>query len=126
MEAYTGIAVLTTNLPNAIDPAFMRRIRFQVRFEYPSLEQRFEIWKRMFPTGAPTEGLSYQRLAQLNVSGALIRNIALEAAFSAAAEDGVCAGTELPIRMSHLLSAARAECMKQSRPITDEEIRGWV
>jgi AAA+ superfamily predicted ATPase len=125
MESYIGIAVLTTNLPNAIDSAFMRRIRFQVRFEYPSLEQRFEIWKRMFPQEAPTEGLSYQRLAQLNVSGALIRNIALEAAFSAA-EDGVCAGTELPIRMSHLLSAARAECMKQSRPITDEEIRGWV
>jgi AAA+ superfamily predicted ATPase len=125
MEAYTGIAVLTTNLPNAIDSAFMRRIRFQVRFEYPTLEQRFEIWKRMFPQEAPTEGLSFQRLAQLNVSGALIRNIALEAAFSAA-EDGERVGTELPIRMSHLLSAARAECLKQSRPITDEEIRGWV
>jgi AAA+ superfamily predicted ATPase len=125
METYTGIAVLTTNLPNAIDSAFMRRIRFQVRFEYPSLEQRFEIWKQQFPKEAPTEGLSFQRLAQLNVSGAIIRNIALVAAFMAM-EDGVRAGTELPIRMSHLLSAARAECMKQGRPITDEEIRGWV
>jgi SpoVK/Ycf46/Vps4 family AAA+-type ATPase len=67
MEAYIGIAFLTTNLPNAINSAFMRRIRFQVRFEYPSLGQRFEIWKRMFPQEAPTEGLSFQRLAQLNV-----------------------------------------------------------
>jgi ATPase family associated with various cellular activities (AAA) len=125
METYIGIAILTTNLPNAIDSAFMRRIRFSVRFEYPSLEQRFEIWKQQFPKEAPTEGLSFQRLAQLNVSGAIIRNIALGAAFLAM-EDGVRAGTELPIRMSHLLSAARAECLKQSRPITDEEIRGWV
>ncbi|MGB8702297.1 MAG: ATP-binding protein, partial [Thermosynechococcaceae cyanobacterium] len=40
MEAYSGLAILTTNLPNAIDSAFMRRIRFSVRFEYHNIEQR--------------------------------------------------------------------------------------
>jgi ATP-dependent 26S proteasome regulatory subunit len=121
MEAYSGLAILTTNLPNAIDSAFMRRIRFSVRFEYPTIEQRFEIWKRMFPKDAPTRDVSFQRLAQLNVSGAIIRNVALGAAFLAAEE-----ATEKTIRMCHLLQAARTECMKQGRPITDEEIRGWV
>jgi SpoVK/Ycf46/Vps4 family AAA+-type ATPase len=125
MEAYTGIAILTNNLPNAIDTAFMRRIRFQVRFEYPTLEQRFEIWKRQFPAEAPTDGLSFQRLAQLNVPGAIIRNIALGGAFLAADEEA-SQGKEMPIQMRHLLQSARAECMKQGRPITDEEIRGWV
>ncbi len=120
MEAYSGLAILTTNLPNAIDSAFMRRIRFSVRFEYPTMEQRFEIWKRMFPVDTPTRDVSFQRLAQLNVSGAIIRNVALGAAFLAAEE------TEQIIRMCHLLQAARTECMKQGRPITDEEIRGWV
>jgi ATP-dependent 26S proteasome regulatory subunit len=120
MEAYSGLAILTTNLPNAIDSAFMRRIRFSVRFEYPTMEQRFEIWKRMFPKDTPTQDVSFQRLAQLNVSGAIIRNVALGAAFLAAEEQ------EQMIRMCHLLQAARTECMKQGRPITDEEIRGWV
>jgi AAA+ superfamily predicted ATPase len=120
MEAYSGLAILTTNLPNAIDSAFMRRIRFSVRFEYPTIEQRFEIWKRMFPKDTPTQDVSFQRLAQLNVSGAIIRNVALGAAFLAAEEQ------EQMIRMCHLLQAARTECMKQGRPITDEEIRGWV
>jgi AAA+ superfamily predicted ATPase len=120
MEAYTGLAILTTNLPNAIDSAFLRRIRFKVRFEYPTVEQRFEIWKRMFPQETPIEGLSFQRLAQLNVSGAIIRNIALGSAFLAAEDE------PRVIRMNHLLAAARMECIKQGRPITDEEIRGWV
>jgi SpoVK/Ycf46/Vps4 family AAA+-type ATPase len=122
MEAYTGIAILTTNLPNAIDPAFSRRMQFKVRFEYPTLEQRLEIWKRQFPKEAPIEGLSFQRLAQLNVSGAIIRNIALAGAYLAADEvDG-----KQSIQMQHLLAAAWRECLKQGRPITDEEIRGWV
>jgi SpoVK/Ycf46/Vps4 family AAA+-type ATPase len=122
MEAYAGIAILTTNLPNAIDAAFSRRMQFKVRFEYPTVEQRFEIWQRQFPQEAPTEGLSFQRLAQLNVSGAIIRNIAPAGAHLAADEgDG-----QQVIRMQHLLAAARRECLKQGRPITDEEIRGWV
>jgi hypothetical protein len=127
MEAYSGLAILTTNLPNSIDSAFMRRIRFSVRFEYPTIEQRYEIWKRMFTEDAPLREVSFQRLAQLNVPGAIIRNIALGAAFLAAEEGEQLGGPEdVPIQMRHLLQAARTECMKQGRPITDEEIRGWV
>jgi ATP-dependent 26S proteasome regulatory subunit len=122
MEAYIGIAILTTNLPHAIDAAFLRRMQFKVRFEYPTLEQRLEIWKRQFPKEAPIEGLSFQRLAQLNVSGAIIRNIAKAGAYLAADE---VEGKQV-IRMQHLLAAAWRECLKQGRPITDEEIRGWV
>ena len=35
MEAYRGLAILTTNLKNALDPAFLRRIRFVVHFPFP-------------------------------------------------------------------------------------------
>jgi hypothetical protein len=122
MEQYRGLAILTTNLPNAIDSAFSRRMKFKVRFEYPTLEQRLEIWKRQFPQETPTEGLSFQRLAQLNISGAIIRNIALGGAFLAIDEEE----GKQAIRMQHLLTAAWQECLKEGRPITDEEIRGWV
>src|SRR5437870_3754858 len=35
MEAYRGLAILTTNAKDAIDQAFMRRIRLVVRFAFP-------------------------------------------------------------------------------------------
>ena len=59
MESYRGLAILTTNMKSALDPAFLRRIRFVVQFPFPDAEQRAEIWRRIFPSGTPTEGLDY-------------------------------------------------------------------
>ena len=35
MEAYRGLAILATNLKSALDPAFLRRLRFVVQFPFP-------------------------------------------------------------------------------------------
>jgi SpoVK/Ycf46/Vps4 family AAA+-type ATPase len=118
MEAYRGLAILTTNMKQALDQAFMRRIRFIVQFPFPDAAERAEIWKRIFPRSTPTEALDVARLAQLNVSGGNIRNIALGAAFLAADE-------QQPVSMTHLLRMARAEYAKLDRPLTDSEIGGW-
>ncbi len=53
MEAYRGLAILTTNLKNALDTAFLRRIRFVVQFPFPDAIQRAEIWRRIFPQLTP-------------------------------------------------------------------------
>lgn len=119
MEAYRGLVILTTNLRSAIDTAFLRRLRFIVTFPFPDPQQRADIWRRAFPPQAPLEGVDAEKLARLNVAGGHIRNIAINAAFLAAA-----AGE--PVRMTHLLSAARSECMKIERPLTDAETAGWV
>ena len=119
MEAYRGLAVLTTNLKNALDSAFLRRIRFIVQFPFPDAAQRAEIWRRIFPASTPTEGLDISRLARLNVTGGNIRNIALNAAFLAAD-----AGE--PVHMAHLLRAARGEYTKLEKALTEAEIGGWV
>ncbi|MEM9213257.1 MAG: ATP-binding protein [Cyanobacteria bacterium P01_F01_bin.150] len=119
MESYRGLAILTTNLPDAIDRAFLRRIRFIVQFPFPDVAQRLEIWQRMFPSQTPTEDIVYKKLARLNVAGGNIRNIALNAAF-------IAADANEPIRMNHLLDATRREYHKLELPLTDEEIRGWV
>ncbi|MFC7555101.1 ATP-binding protein [Pseudoroseomonas wenyumeiae] len=37
METYRGLAILTTNLKSAVDPAFLRRLRFVVDFPFPML-----------------------------------------------------------------------------------------
>ncbi|HEY9833309.1 MAG TPA: ATP-binding protein, partial [Stenomitos sp.] len=119
MEAYRGLAILTTNLKDALDTAFLRRIRFIVRFPFPDATQRAEIWQRIFPRQTPTQDLDVKKLAKLNVAGGNIRNIALNAAFLAAD-----AGE--PVGMKHLLQSAQSEYMKLERPLTDVEVKGWV
>ena len=119
IEAYQGLAVLTTNLKSALDRSFQRRLRFTVNFPFPDATQREAIWKRIFPTKTPTEGLDARKLSQLNVAGGTIRNIALNAAFLAAETGG-------PLRMAHLLEAARLESQKLERSLSEAEIRGWV
>ena len=119
MEAYRGLAILTTNMKEALDPAFLRRIRFVVQFPFPDTAERLEIWRRMFPAQTPVDGLDMAKLAKLHVAGGNIRNIALNAAFLAAnANDSV--------RMSHILCAARTEYRKIEKPLTEAEIGGWT
>lgn len=119
MEAYRGLAILTTNIKSALDSAFLRRIRFIVQFPFPDAAQRDEIWQRIFPASTPTNDLDTAKLARLNVTGGNIRNIALNAAFLAADADE-------PVRMTHLLRAARSECAKLERSLAESEIGGWV
>lgn len=119
METYRGLAILTTNMKNALDTAFMRRIRFIMQFTFPDAAHRAEIWRRIFPPETPTEGLDVQKLARLNVAGGNIRNIALNAAFLAA-------NANEPVRMNHILSAARSEYTKMEKPLAEAEIGGWV
>jgi SpoVK/Ycf46/Vps4 family AAA+-type ATPase len=119
MEAYPGLAILTTNLKSALDSAFQRRLRFIVDFPFPNAAQREAIWRLAIPASAPTEALDYAKLARLNVSGGAVRNIALNAAFLAAEADE-------PIGMRYLLAAAHAESTKLERPLGATETKGWV
>lgn len=119
MEAYRGLAILTTNMKNALDTAFLRRIRFVVDFPFPAEHERAEIWRRVLPPQAPVKDIDASLLAQLTVAGGSIRNIALSGAFLAAEE-----GDRLQMR--HMLAAARTEYLKLERSLTPTEVRGWV
>lgn len=119
MEAYRGLAVLTTNMKNALDTAFLRRIRFVLDFPFPAEHERAEIWRRVLPPQTPVKGIDASLLAQLTVAGGSIRNIALSGAFLAAEE-----GDRLQMR--HMLAAARTEYLKLERSLTPTEVRGWV
>ncbi|MER6090214.1 ATP-binding protein [Streptomyces bluensis] len=119
MEAYRGLAILTTNMKKALDNAFLRRIRFVVDFPFPAEHERAEIWRRVLPPQAPVKDIDPELLAQLTVAGGSIRNIALSGAFLAAEE-----GDRLQMR--HMLAAARTEYLKLERSLTPGEVRGWV
>jgi hypothetical protein len=117
MESYRGLAILTTNLKSALDTAFLRRIRFVVQFPFPEAAQRAAIWRGVFAKGVPTEGLDAEKLSRMNVAGGNIRNIAMNAAFLAAEDGG-------PVRMGHVMRAARGEFGKLERPMTVGELEG--
>jgi hypothetical protein len=119
MESYRGLAILTTNMKSALDAAFLRRIRFIIEFPFPDFNQRSEIWARIIPPETPKEGLDIKKLAKLSVSGGIIRNIAMNAAFLAA-------DNREPVRMKHLLHAAKIEYAKLEKPLASDEIDGWI
>lgn len=119
MEAFQGLAILTTNLKSSLDKAFLRRIRFVVQFPFPDQYQRERIWRQVFPANMPVDNLDYSKLGRLNMAGGSIRNIALNAAFLAA-------DTGTPVTMLHLARAAHHEAAKREQTLSDAETRGWV
>ena len=116
IEAYRGLALLTTNMRHALDPAFTRRLRFIVTFPFPGAAERRRIWQLAFPPGAPCAGLDWDRLARLNLSGATIHAVALNAAFGAARQ-GTVIDTEL------VVDAVRTELRKLDRPLSEVDAR---
>jgi hypothetical protein len=124
MEAFRGLAILATNMKNALDQAFMRRLRFIVNFPFPGPAERKLIWERIFPkddlgrsfSGTPIEALDYDHLARLNLPGGSIHNVALNAAFLAAR-----VGT--PVTMPLIFDAARAEFRKLEKPVNEGDFR---
>ncbi len=119
MESYRGLAILATNMKSALDKAFMRRLRFIVDFPIPGIEERKDIWRKVFPADTPVDkALDYQRLAALSMTGGSIQNVALNAAFLAAQEGG-------RITMPLVLNAARTEFKKMERPAKESDFR-WL
>ena len=119
VEAYRGLAVLTTNMKSALDQAFLRRIRFIVSFPFPDAAAREQIWRRQFPPGAPLGEVDFTALARLNLPGGNIRSIAVNAAFKAAD-----AGTR--IEQSLLATAAHEEFAKLERSMGSAAMGGMA
>ncbi len=118
MEAYRGLAILATNMKDALDPAFLRRIRFIINFPFPDENSRAEIWQHIFPPSTPTNGLDIHRLARLDITGGNIRNIALNASFLAA-DQGVS------VNMEHIKQAVYIEYEKLEHPLPRAETADW-
>ena len=115
MESYRGLAILATNMKTSLDKAFVRRLRFIVEFPFPGIEQRTEIWQRVFPPETPVdENFDSARLAKLSLTGGNILNVALNAAFMAAHHSS-------RVTMPLILNAARYEFRKLERPAKESD-----
>jgi AAA+ superfamily predicted ATPase len=114
MEAYEGLAILTTNMRQNLDPAFLRRLRFIVDFPRPDVDARKKIWRQCLPDGshALDERAFAQLARRIDLTGGHIRQISLRAAFLAAA-----AGRQIDV--DHIAHAATAEFAKLGMPSVD-------
>lgn len=110
MEEYEGIVILASNFQKNIDEAFTRRLRFIIEFPFPEKDYRDQIWRKVFPAETPlAPDIDFDFLAhKLKLSGGSIRNIALSAAFLAAANSG-------HVGMEHIVCAAKREFQKMGR-----------
>jgi ATP-dependent 26S proteasome regulatory subunit len=86
LERFGGLAILTTNLTGAVDPAFRRRFAYDVQFTFPDPEMRAELWRRVIPRNAEVAEIDYDELGErFELSGGFIKVAAERSAFQAAA-----------------------------------------
>lgn len=108
LETHDGAAILTTNLRQNLDAAFLRRFDYAIEFTPPSPEHRAELWRRHLPAAAPLAAdVDVAALARHDLSGGSIATCARVAAFTAAAS-----GT---IAMADLEAAVTLEQRKLGR-----------
>ena len=116
MEEYEGLAILTTNLRQNLDQAFLRRLAHTVHFPFPDTSSRQRIWVGIWPPQTPlADDIDLDFLArEFKLSGGNIKNLALTAAYLAVGDGG-------PVTMAHLIQALRREYQKMGKVLPDVE-----
>lgn len=120
MEEYDGITILATNLMQNFDDAYKRRMKFIIRFSFPQEEQRRQLWQKVFPQQMPLDGdIDMDYLAgNFELSGASIKNIAVNAAFIAASRKEITG-------MGHIMEALQQEYEKSGKILGKAELKEY-
>lgn len=120
MEEYDGITILATNLMQNFDDAYKRRMKYIIRFTFPQKEQRELLWKKVFPGQMPLQkDIDIAYLAEnFELSGASIKNIALNAAFIAASRQEITG-------MEHIMTALQQEYEKSGKILGKAELKEY-
>lgn len=112
LEVFEGCAILTTNLQENIDEAFLRRFGAVVEFPMPTPEMRLKLWEKAIPPYAPRgDDLDMTYLSQQFVlAGGGIVNAAINACILASARrEKVC--------MRHAVEAIAREMIKMGKQV---------
>ncbi|UKY53271.1 ATP-binding protein [Streptomyces inhibens] len=113
LEAFDGIAVLTTNLRANIDDAFTRRLDLVVDFPFPDAEQRIALWRSCLTATPCADDLGLDVCAkEFELSGGAIRSAAVTAGYLAASRGG-------PVSAEDIRAGSRREYRKMGRLVPD-------
>ncbi len=123
VEAYDGVSVLATNYKHNIDPAFFRRMKYIVEFQFPDPDTREMLWRTTIPKGTPLgEDVDIRFLAErFEFVGGNIKNCILNAAFLAAAD-----GEGDKVYMRHYLQAIKYEFVKTGKVFTRADFEPYA
>lgn len=107
LEAFRGIAVLSTNHEQNLDEAFLRRFTFAQPFSSPTAVLRERIWRSALPAKLPlASDVDFAQLAQFSLTGGNIRNCVRHAAARAMGDAAVA------VRQVDFLWAVKRELQK--------------
>ena len=88
LEKFNGVVIFATNRADTLDPAMARRISLMVEFPEPDFETRKKIWTTLLPKKMPlAPDVDIEKLAKFEMTGGYIKNVILNAARYAAADD---------------------------------------
>ncbi len=121
IEEFEGVVILATNLRKNMDDAFVRRLHMSIEFPFPEEEDRMAIWRLAFPPDAPmADDVDFRFMARrFKLTGGNIKNIALAAAFLAAADGR-------PISMAHIIRGTRREYQKLGKLVVEAEFGPYL
>jgi adenylate kinase family enzyme len=120
IEAYTGVAVLTTNQPANLDVAFLRRLRYTAEFPRPHRDARQRLWDHLVAelvgsARAAELGRELAALATVDATGAEIKFGILSALFLARQASE-------PLAFPHLVQGLDRELRKVGRGFDQREL----
>ena len=120
MEEYEGVVILATNLCKNMDDAFVRRMHFTIEFPFPSQKYRHRIWEGIWTEKTPrAKDIDLEFMgSRFEIAGGNIKNVALAAAFLAAADGKI-------VNMKHLINATRREYQKMGKIVADGEFGNY-
>lgn len=120
MEEYEGIVILATNLLDHFDDAFLRRIRFVIRFRNPDRWERERMWERFLKGALPVaEDVSAAELAR----AAELSPARIKAAAQVAGLLAQCGGGGAVTR-EHIRKALELEAGKDETTVSFRGLQG--
>ncbi len=125
VEGYDGVSVLATNYKHNIDPAFFRRMKYIVEFQFPDVDTREMLWRTTIPKDTPLgEDVDIRYLAEkYELVGGNIKNCILNAAFLAIADPG---NKDHKVHMVHYLQAVKYEFVKVGKVFTRSDFEPYA
>lgn len=132
IEEFNGLVILSTNMKNNIDDAFIRRFNDIVKFTIPNEDERKEIWEKSFPAESDFKDIS-EKVKKYELTGGNIINIihfagiqaaekrdklklSYEELASAGSNDFAKNNNKLKIYLEDVLEGIKREYIKEGKP----------
>lgn len=92
IESYNGLVILATNQRGNIDDALVRRFQTLIYFPMPGPKERYEIWRKAFPSNMKiADDIDWRQAAdRYELTGAGIMNVTHYCAIEALADKSEC------------------------------------